>query len=211
MWILIGVIALLAAWSVWGYVSSHVEEATYRVVRQEEGYEVRAYEPHVEARTVVAGPYRTALNDGFRIIAGYIFGNNIAKQKIAMTAPVTAQAHEEPKSEKVAMTAPVLAQGFGDVAHTIAFVMPKSYTLATLPSPKDHRVTLVEVPARKMAALRFRGYATPARTKHMERKLFDRLTRDSVVVTGAPMYAGYNAPWTPPWLTRNEILVPIEG
>lgn len=212
MWLLIGVaVGALIIWSAWGYFSSRVEQAQYRVVRKEEGYEVREYAPHVEARVVIAGPYRTALNDGFRIIANYIFGNNISKVKITMTAPVIAQRHEEPTSEKIAMTAPVLAEGFGDVAHTISFIMPKQYSLATLPSPKDPRVTLLELPAHKMAALRFRGYTSAKRTKEMEKKLFDRLTHDGVTITGAPRYAGYNAPWTPPWLKRNEILVPIES
>ncbi len=212
MEILVGIMVVaLVGWTLVGYFSSRVEHAAYSVVRTEAGYEIREYAPHIEARVIITGPYRTALSEGFRIIANYIFGNNIAKTKIAMTAPVVAHAYDEVHPEKVAMTAPVLAEGFGDVAHTIAFVMPKKYTLATLPSPKDPRVTLVEVPRRRMAALRFGGYTSPKRTRAMEKKLFDRLTHDGVTITAAPMYAGYSAPWTPPWLIRNEILVPVEG
>ena len=129
------------------------------------------------------------------MVAGYIFGGNTKKESIAMTAPVTAQAGA---SQTIAMTAPVTANVDGN-SHTISFGMPRSYTLATLPTPNDSRVKLVEVPAKKMAVLQFSWYATDARVQTMEQQLLADLARDQVTVTGVPQYAGYNAPWTPPW------------
>lgn len=205
MTILLGIVALLGLWSIWGYFSSRVEQAEYSVISNAEGYEVREYAPHIEAQTTVDGSYDEALSKGFRIIAGYIFGGNTTKERIAMTAPVREQ---KQSSERIAMTAPVVARTQGD-ARVVAFVMPKSYTLASLPTPKDSRVALVEVPAKKMAVLRFTWFRTSDRITTMENQLRAALSRDEVEMVGSPSYAGYNAPWTPPWMTRNEVMIEI--
>ncbi|MBP9710899.1 MAG: heme-binding protein [Candidatus Pacebacteria bacterium] len=205
MKVLLIVLVLVALWSVWGYFSSRVEEAHHSVIKKADGYEVREYAAHIEAQTKVEGSYSDALNEGFRIIAGYIFGGNTKKESIAMTAPVREQ---KQTSQKIAMTAPVVASLKGE-SRVIAFVMPKSYTLESLPTPNDSRVTLVEVPAKKMAALRFSWFRSSDRVAQMEERLLASLSRDKVEVIGVPSYAGYNAPWTPPWMTRNEILVEI--
>lgn len=206
MKILLIVVVILMLWSGWGYFSSNVEQAEYSVVKKADGYEIRQYPKHIVAQTTVEGPYDEALNKGFSIIAGYIFGGNIKKQSIAMTAPVTA---EEVVSEKIAMTAPVKT-GIEGNARVVSFVMPKSYTLESLPVPEDIRVKIVEMPARKMAALRFSWFRNSDRIKQMESELLAALSRDMVEVVGTPSYAGYNGPWTPPWMTRNEVLVEIK-
>ena len=203
LFIVVGVIIL---WSVWGYFSSHVEQTGYSVTNRESGYEIRMYPAHLVAQTTVQGSYDAALREGFKIVAGYIFGGNVKKESVAMTAPVTS---EKAPSEKIAMTAPVTAreeQG----AHVISFGMPKKYTLESLPTPTDPRVSIVEVPAKKMAVLRFSWFANGTRIQQMEQKLLSMLARDNVEVVGSPQYAGYNAPWTPPWMTRNEVLVEIQ-
>lgn len=202
--LLIG-IAVVILWSLWGYFSSKVEQAAYTVLSKTSGYEVREYAAHIEAQAMVAGPYDEALSKGFRIIAGYIFGGNKQKEGIAMTAPVREQ---NTSSEKIAMTAPVVASTRGD-SRMIAFVMPKSYTLESLPTPTDARVHLVEVPAKKMAALRFSWSRGGGRVGAMETRLLAALSRDRVAVLGTPSYAGYNAPWTPPWMQRHEVLVEV--
>lgn len=204
--ILVVLIILGVLWTLWGYFSSRVEQAPYTVLRKADGYEVREYAAHIEAQTTVDGTYREAINKGFRIIAGYIFGGNIKKESIAMTAPVREQ---KQASEKIAMTAPVVAETRGD-SRVVSFVMPSSYTIATLPTPTDSRVSLVEVPSKKMAALRFSWMRNTDRIAVMEARLRAALTRDEVAIIGEPSYAGYNAPWTPPWMTRNEILVEIK-
>jgi hypothetical protein len=205
MQILLIVIAVLILWSIWGYFSSNVEQATYSVLRKMDGYEIREYPEHIVAQTTVAGSYDEALNKGFGIVAGYIFGRNAKKESIAMTAPVTAQ---KPMSEKIAMTAPVIARTDG-TSRIISFGMPKSYTLSSLPIPTDSRVTLEQVPAKKMAVLRFSWLRNSARVQHMEKKLLTLLSRDTIEVVGSPSYAGYNAPWTPPWMSRNEVMIEI--
>ena len=199
-------IAILIIWSVYGYFASRVEKADYVVTKELEDYEIRTYAAHIAAQTRVQGEYKDSLNNGFRIIAGYIFGGNTKRQSIAMTAPVTEQLTT---SEKIAMTAPVQASIEGD-SHIISFVMPRSYTLATLPRPNDTRVELVEVPSQTMAVIRFSGLRTDSRVLAMKTKLNEALSRDSITVVGSPIYAGYNAPFTPPWMTRNEVMVQVK-
>lgn len=204
LWSLGGVVVLALIWHVWGYFSSRVEQVRYSVLEKRTGYEIRKYPAHIVAETTVEGSYNEALNEGFRIVAGYIFGGNTKKESIAMTAPVV----ETPQNEKVAMTAPVTANIDGN-SHTIAFGMPASYTLETLPTPNDPRVKIVPVPETKMAALTFSWYATPSRILRLKESLIASLKADNLEIAGEPSYAGYNAPFTPPWLMRNEILVPV--
>ena len=192
----------LIAWHIWGYFSSRVEQAAYEVLERRPAYEIRRYAPHIEARVEVKGPPEKALNDGFRILAGYIFGGNTKRQRVAMTAPVL-RADSSP--EKIPMTAPVTAQARGD-AYTIAFVMPSRSTLDTLPSPHDSRIELIEVPERAVAAIRFSGSYSDKRIRKYQGKLATALKADGVVTVGEPYFAGYNAPWTPPWMMRNEVL-----
>lgn len=205
IYIACGAVGIIALWSAWGFVGSRVEQADYTVIRKMDGYEIREYPSHIVAQTTVKGSYGESLESGFSIVAGYIFGGNTKKEKIAMTAPVIAQK----EGENIAMTAPVVATTEGD-EQTISFGMPRSYTLETLPTPDDSRVKIVTIPTKKYAVMEFSWYRSDVRIKRMQEKLSALLTRDGVVAQGSIAYAGYNAPWTPPWMTRNEVLIEIK-
>ena len=207
MYILIIFLVLIALWSLWGYLSSKVEQTDYVVMKKMNDYEIREYPAHIVAQTIVKGSYRESMNSGFSIVAGYIFGANTKKESIAMTAPVVLQ--KEKVSENIAMTAPVVATTEGD-SHTVSFGMPRSYTLETLPTPNDPRVKIVTIPVRKYAVMQFSWYRTSARVKNMQEKLLLALNRDGIVVVGNMAYAGYNAPFTPPWMIRNEVVIEIK-
>lgn len=204
-YIIAGFISIVILWSIWGYFSSRVEQAEYSIVTSTQDYEIRIYPEHIVAQTVVTGPYQKALNQGFRIIARYIFGGNTQKESIAMTSPVI---EKSSTSESIAMTTPVIATLEG-ASHTIAFGMPRSYTLETLPVPNDTRIQIITIPEKKMAALRFSGMRTDARVQSKKKTLLEALKKDSVVTIGQVQYARYNAPWTPPWMTRHEVLVEV--
>lgn len=88
--------------------------------------------------------------------------------------------------------------------------MPKSYTLETLPIPTDSRVKIVKIPTKKYAVMRFSWYRSDARIKSMQEKLLSALSRDGIINQGTVAYAGYNAPGTPPWMIRNEVLVEVD-
>ena len=200
---------VLVLWSIWGFFGSRVEQADYTVMKEMNEYEIREYPEHIVAQTTVHGSYGESLRSGFRIVAGYIFGGNTKKENIAMTAPVVAQRGGNLQaSENIAMTAPVVSTTEGD-SQVISFGMPRSYTLETLPTPNDSRVKIVIIPIKKYAVMRFLWYRSDARVKKMQEKLLSVLAQDGVVVEGSVAYAGYNAPWTPPWMTRNEVLVEL--
>ncbi len=209
--ILIVLAVALVLWSAWGFFSSRVEQTEYTVVEKKKDYEIREYPAHIVAQTTVPGSYGDSMGSGFRIVAGYIFGGNTKKESIAMTAPVVAEKGESVAvSESIAMTAPVVAMTEGD-SQVVSFSMPRSYTLETLPTPTDPRVKIVMVPAKKYAVTQFLWYRSDARIKKMQAKLLSALARDNVVTQGSTAYAGYNAPWTPPWMLRNEVLVEISS
>ncbi|MEO7941153.1 MAG: heme-binding protein, partial [Burkholderiaceae bacterium] len=175
----------------------------FTTVRQYEGFDLRAYPPVLVAEVTVAGPADSAANQGFRILAGYIFGKNKGARDIAMTAPVTQTA--EPT--QIAMTAPVTqAAAAGDGAgYTVQFTMPASFTLATLPEPLDERIRLKEIPGRRYAVIRYSGFWSDANYQTHLDQLTDAVQRAGVATVGPPVYARYDAPWVPWFLRRNEI------
>lgn len=210
MKIIITIIVIIILWSLWGYFSSRVEQLEYSVIEKRDGYEIRNYSKHIVAQTTVEGDYDYALGEGFRIVAGYIFGGNEKKEKVAMTAPVIEEPGKgEDKFEKIAMTAPVIFDE-NTSSRTISFSMPKKYTLETLPTPLDSRVKLVEVPSKKMAVLNFSWFRSEKIVEKKKEELKMLLEKDGIKTLSDFSYAGYNAPWTPPWMIHNEILVEIE-
>lgn len=206
IYILITVVAIIGLWSLWGFFGSNVEQTNYTVIKKMNDYEIREYPAHIVAQTTVQG----WLNNGFSILATYIFGGNIKKESIAMTAPVIAQKRARTNiSENIAMTAPVIATTEGE-SQTISFSMPRSYTLETLPTPNDPRINIVMVPTKKYAVMKFSWYRSDTKIKRMQEKLLSALTRDGIITQEKTSYAWYNAPGTPPRMTRNEVLVEIQ-
>lgn len=130
-------------------VAHATEEPRYSIVDKIGAIEVRQYAPRLAADVIVPGDEEDARNAGFRLLADYIFGNNTARTKIAMTAPVAQE-----RSEKIDMTAPV-AQTREGGGWRVRFFMPAKYTRETLPKPNNPAVQIVEVPAETMAVLRF--------------------------------------------------------
>jgi hypothetical protein len=187
-----------------------VEEPEYRIEREYGSFEVRVYAPTIVAETVVTASFGDGTNEGFRRLAGYIFGGNGGGRKIAMTAPVGAEPSRGAPGTKIAMTAPVGAEKSTD-GWVVTFTMPASFTLASLPVPNDARVRLREVPARRVAAVRFSGTWGADRFEAAARKLVSDAKAEGLEPSGAPpVFARYNPPWTPWFLRRNEVLVPIE-
>lgn len=180
------------------------EEAAYAVVERDGRVEVRDYAPQVLAETCVDGSLEDAGNEAFRKLFRYISGRNHAAAPIAMTAPVS----QQPASVKIPMTAPVGQQATGSL-WAVSFMMPAGSTLEGLPTPDDSSISLRAVPARRMAALRYsgtwseKGYAL--HKAELEAWIRGRL----LTITGEPVWARYNPPFTPWFLRRNEILIPV--
>ena len=186
------------------------EQPAYAVVSAHDGYELRLYEPFLVAETRVSGDFRPAGSEAFRRLAGYIFGDNVPGERMAMTAPVLSQ---PAAGVKMSMTVPVLSQRddtrAGDPGWTYRFVMERRYNLDTLPGPNDSRVELREVPARWVAARRFSGRWTGERIAGQEQALLEGLAADGIAPLGVPELARYNGPMTPWFMRRNEVLVEV--
>jgi hypothetical protein len=181
-----------------------IEEPSYLVIKQYCTFEVRTYDTYVVAEVVVPGPEQEAGNQGFQLLAAYIFGGNVSQQKMAMTAPVTQVA----QSEKIAMTAP-LTQTAAQAGFVVQFKMPKAYTLDTLPKPLDERVKLRQVSSATYAVIRFSGLWTEGNYQRHLQQLQQGMSQQELKAAGEPVYARYNAPFVPWFLRRNELWIPV--
>lgn len=183
-----------------------VEEAKYNVIRQQDKLEIREYDPSIVAEVIVNDDFEDASNKAFRKLFNYISGDNTGRNEIAMTAPVSQKA--EP--EKIAMTSPV-GQRKANQGWAVSFMMPASYTMDSIPVPDDPSVVLREIPAHRAAAIRYSGtWSEKSYKKHLAR-LLEWIESEDLEAAGEPVWARYNAPFTPWFMRRNEILIPIES
>jgi hypothetical protein len=183
-----------------------IEEPRYAVVQQLDGAEVREYAPYIAAEVLVTGSSGDAAgNQGFRVLAGYIFGQNKGERRIAMTAPVT----QTPAPQKIAMTAPV-TQRTAEGGQLVQFVMPASFTMETLPEPLDPRVQLREVPAARYAVVRFSGFWSEANYAENLERLRKAAEAAGLRTQGEPIVSRYDPPWTPWFMRRNEIWLRLD-
>jgi len=185
--------------------SRAIQEPFYQVTRKLGDVELRQYAPYVVAEVLVTGTAEQAGNQAFPILAGYIFGKNKGEKKFAMTAPVT----QTPAPLKMEMAAPVM-QTSATGGYVVQFVLPKDVTLAAAPEPLDERVKLREMPASRVAVIRYSGFWSEANyTKHLA-LLQEALRAAGLEWAGEPVYSRYNAPFTPWFLRRNEIWLHLQ-
>jgi len=201
------VVTVLAGFGQLVGVRAGTEAPKYEVVERLGDVEIRHYGPRLAAEAVVTGPVETARNEGFRKVAGYIFGGNTTRASIAMTAPV-AQARAK-GSQSIAMTAPVVQSADGAGAWRIQFIMPAKYTRASLPIPNDPDVKIVDVPAQDYAVLRYTGSTGAPGVARKTADLRAALAGKTWETTGEPLSWFYDPPWTAPFLRRNEVAIPV--
>jgi hypothetical protein len=181
------------------------EEAKYAVLEKDGHFELRLYEPCIVAETLVEGDFDEVGSAGFRRLFRYISGDNQTKKTISMTAPVA----QEMRSEKISMTAPVTQKKEGK-DWSIAFVMPAEYTMDSLPIPNDAKITLRAIPARLVAAITYSGTWSESRYEEHKALLDQMMSKRRLKPAGEYIYARYNPPFTPWFMRRNEVLVPVE-
>jgi hypothetical protein len=114
---------------------------------------LREYAPQVLAEIIVDGDPEGPGNKAFRPLFRYISSDNKSRGKFAMPAPVS----QEQAGEKISMTAPVSQQSVQG-KWAVSFMMPASYTLENLPTPDDPNIKLRQVPARRVAVVRYSGF-----------------------------------------------------
>jgi effector-binding domain-containing protein len=89
-------------------------------------------------------------------------------------------------------------------------MMPASYTLETLPMPVDQKVSLRQVPARRLAAVRYSGTWSKKNYLRYMQELESWINDEGLTIVGEPIWARYNPPFTLWFLRRNEILIPVD-
>ena len=182
------------------------EEPKYQVINDYGSIQIRQYPALVVAQTEINADYKTSSNQGFQRLAGYIFGNNKAQQKLAMTAPVI----QEQQAETISMTAPVIQQKSADSTWLMTFVLPNEYSLLTAPIPLDPTVKITEIQSKKVAVLHYSGSLSEQGIKEKSEELDVWLKKHGYSIISAPQSAAYDPPWTLPFLRRNEIHIEIK-
>jgi effector-binding domain-containing protein len=183
-----------------------IEEAKYEVVQKEDDFELRDYAAHILAETVVQGDMEDAGDEAFQLLFRYISGANLSREKVQMTAPVS----QKRAGEKIEMTAPV-GQQRAEEGWVISFMMPSSYSMETLPQPENPKVTLRQVPARRMAAVRYSGFWSEKGYLEHKQELEEWIGKMGFTVVGDPVWARYNSPFTLWFMRRNEVLIPVSA
>ena len=169
-----------------------IETPKYKLIFQENGFEVREYQSMIIASTKVDSDYRNATSTGFRRIANYIFGGNSTGMSIEMTAPVIS---DTPGSHNI---------------YEILFVMPAQHSFDELPVPDNSNVELKVKELGKTAVIKFGGWATESRATYYKEKLESFINNSGYDINSDYMVAQYNSPWALPPFRKNEIIIMIK-
>jgi len=208
-----GVVAANGAWSL--YQRSSTEQVPYTTVAEVGDVELRRYPATVLAETVAPSE-----NKAFGRLFRYISGANEGDADLSMTAPVevsdgtsipmTAPVEVGTGGRTLSMTAPVETDASADDDGVrMAFYLPPEYDADSAPRPTDDSVELVAVPERTLAVRQFSWRPTDRRVARERDRLLETLDEASVTLAGEPFYMGYDAPWTLPFLRRNEVAVEV--
>ena len=184
------------------------EEPEFKLVSEEGEFQIREYDPKIIAQVEVVGNFDQASSKGFKLLADYIFGNNLldgGSKKISMTTPV----EMSPMAENLLMTSSIMDDQINN-KWSINFVMPQEYSLDTLPKPNNPQVSIIEAPKEKYAVIVFSGLVRESSYAEKAELLSNYLEENGFKQQGAIKIARYNPPWTLPFFRRNELMVRID-
>ena len=190
--------ALIGGAAIYVYREKQTEEPDYRALATDGDFQIREYPEIVVAETVVEGPRRAALSDGFKLLADYIFAKSREGEKLPMTVPVV-QDSGDPMASDPPLFDDELQGGW-----RTRFVMPEGREADELPEPPEG-IELVEIPSRKVAVISFAGRPDDRGLAEQEDRLRGWLARRGETSEAEPEYAFYNSPVIPGPLRRNEV------
>jgi len=184
------------------------EEPDFKILSEEGEFQIREYDQKIIAQVEVEGDFDEASSKGFKLLADYIFGNNLLdgeSKKISMTAPV----EMSPLAENLLMTSSIMDDQINN-KWSINFVMPQEYSLDTLPKPNNPQVNIIEVLSEKYAVIVFSGLVRESSYAEKVEMLSNYLEKNGLKQQGIIKIARYNPPWTIPFFRRNELMVRID-
>jgi DNA gyrase inhibitor GyrI len=194
--------ALVGGAALYIFREKQTPEPTFRALETEGDYQIREYPGITVAETIVEGPRKAALGEGFRRLADYIFAKSREGEQIAMTAPVI-----QDSGDPMASSPPLFDDELEGAWRT-RFVMPTGRTKTTLPAPPSG-VDLIDLPPRRVAVVGFPGWADDKMLAEQEDRLRGWLARRGTTSEAQPEYAFYNSPMVPGPLRRNEVWLPL--
>ena len=183
--LVLGLIVSIQAFLLSACARAGYETPEYTVVSKEGAFEIRDY----PSLTIISAPMPHRGADGaFMKLFRFISGKN-------------------ERSEKISMTTPVLMSG--SETGTMSFIVPKAVAAKGAPAPANPELTLSTKPAARYAVLRFSGSSSAAHSKEKATQLAAWVKTKGLRSSGKPTFAYYNPPWTPGFLRRNEVLIPL--
>ncbi len=164
------------------------KEPDYIVIKDFDGFELRNYNSMNLAQIIINGSRKESISAGFKVLADYIFGNNLNKQKIAMTAPVQQQMLEK------------------DVWQ-ISFIIPSNHSYGSIPIPNNDNIEINSIGKKCYLVLKFSGSTNDENIKINEEILLEKIKDNGIIISGNAKYAFYNPPWIPSFMRKNEVMV----
>jgi len=155
--------------------NAKTETQKYEVLYVKDNFEIRYYPEAILATVEMNGSFDESRNGGFRVLAGYIFGNNKDNSKIAMTSPVRMSGEKK--------------------LNEMSFALPSDMEFEKLPVPNDNKVKLHQSQPMYTASIRFGGYANEAEISKYKVKLIEILKQLNLQHNNQFEYLGYNPPY----------------
>lgn len=184
------------------------EEAEFSIIKEQGEFQLREYSAFVVAETLVNSNFDKAGREALNRLFAYISGDNIKSQEISMTAPVMAN-RDEGDSQKIAMTAPVITQKQSS-SWRYYFVLPKEISLSSAPKPINSDVIIKEIPSKLVAVIQYTGLWNEDTFNEKAKQLDLWIAENNLESVSLHSFAGYDPPWTLPFLRRNEVLIDVK-
>ena len=181
------IICLLISIPILIYAFKTNYSTNYKVIKTIGSIEIREY-----PKSLFASYYckNSGDNSKFRVLANYIFGGNDREEQIGMTSPV---------NMKISST-----------NNEMLFLIPLRYNKTNIPKPNNNEIKIISVEQRKVATIRFSGYANDEKVDKHKKELIETLKNHNIQHTNEFELLVYDSPYRL-LNRRNEVLVVLHS
>jgi hypothetical protein len=170
-------------------------QPSYRIVKRDGVFALRAYAPMILAEVQAAGPHGKALMDGKRLLDAYLEGANDQGAALQRLVPITLQ----PADDRL-----------DGQSWLVRIILPPVEALHQVPRPKDERISIFRVPVARAAVCRFGGRANGRAMQAQAIRLRAWMKKNDLAEAAPPTFAFYDPTWLPGIFRRNEVLIGTE-